>query len=194
MPAGMQDYFGKKLGRWVGKHMANLSPIDLAQESGRRKLRSAGNAGFFRGADQLGKAVSQKNTELKGLGLKYTWGDYFTGKNIDDIIMPTRRRMVHGADGGIASVGGLDEKLRQKRMRYRIGVPAILGAGALLDTVIGPNPASDASRGAMTAGAVLGTGAALSRFGGTAGKWSGVGLFGYSALNVLRSGDQWGPF
>jgi len=198
MIAGMRDYMGGKLGRFVRKQLSHLSPIDLAESEARQKLRTSfgrnvpsrswrqdavleTGEGFWGGTQSMFEYGSQQASKVKG---NYTLGDYFTGKNFSD--------MMEGSSGW--RTGDQLKQLQRRRMMSRIGIPGIIGGGAALDMTIGENPISNVGRSALSGGMTLGVGAGMSRFGGKAGTVGAAALFGYSTINALRGGDQIGPF
>jgi len=167
---GMPDFFGKKLGNWVAGAFAHLSPIDLAAGETATKIATAAKSGGAIGAG--GEILGAIRGAIKNRG-KYTIGDWFQGYNIDE------------AREGLAS------SVRQKRLAMRVGIPALAGVAGVSGLVAPGNPLDSIASGALQVGAFATTTAVL---GSGVHHGLGAAYAAWGGLNMMRSGNNMGPF
>lgn len=163
---GMVDFFGKKLGGFVRHAASHLSPVDLHDMAGLSRLKnSARNLDF--------KSMVQEVRNRAGGAGKFTIGKYLTGFNADDI--------------GRGAASALSDNTRMIRAAMRIGIPTGIGFAAAFGT---DNPLGRAVGGIGQLGLhTVGTAAM-----GAMNPYAGMGYAGWAGLNLLRSGDNMGPF
>lgn len=187
MLKGMANFFGKSgLGTSMLRGARRLNPLDINAATAARKMQGVEGAmnspnGFimrraktsqrmFRGAGTSWKQLGRDSLEFGK--------DYFRGHNISDML----------ANQGVPGLRRTTAYEIRKNMLTRRTVGAALAgtaAGALYE-----NPLSDISGAGLrlgTHGTIMG---ALGSRNRTAGAVYGV----WSGLNMLRSGDNFGPF
>lgn len=166
----VQDFFGKKLGGWVYNAAAHLSPIDLRAGELGTKIASAWDKG---GMVDAGGAVFGALKSAIGSRGSYSIGDWFAGRNIGE------------------TAGAITGSIRNARIAARVGVPAAMGLAGFSGLVSPDNPLDRLSR----TGLGLGTNAAVAGIMGNRVGWAaGAAYAGWTGLNVLRPGDNFGPF
>ena len=165
---GMRDFFGKKLGGWVAQSFAHLSPIELAAGENATKIATAAKGGVVNaGAEILGMIKGA----IKNRG-DYKIGDWFQGFNIGE------------------SREGLAATVRRQRVAMRVGMPATIGLSAVMGAIAPGNPLDVISKTAISAGAAATTAGILGRQ-----NWGlGAAYAAWGGLNILRAGDNFGPF
>lgn len=166
---GMKDFFGKKLGSMFLNTMSHLSPIDLHAGEMATKIATAHSAGGDFAA--AGTIFSGITNAIRNRG-SYKVGDWFRGANIGE------------------NIGTLSEEVMRRRQMVRIGIPAVAGAAAVSRAFMPDTPLDTMASGTLQIGTNFATAAMLGRFDYRAG-------MGYSLVagyNMLRPGNNWGPF
>ena len=181
MIPGMKNFFGEKMGRFVGSHATHMSPIKMQHlKSAHSALRAEGNSHLKSayGAMKAGWQGGQQLRKAQGLN-PYMISDYFGGRNMMD---------------GLHGVKAASAEVMKRRKLTRLAVPGVVVGGAALSAVIGDNPLSAGARTATTAAAVTGVAGAMGRWGGTAGAVGSAALMAAAGINLVRRGDNLGPF
>jgi hypothetical protein len=75
-------------------------------------------------------------------------------------------------------------------MAMRVGIPALMGVSTLSGFVAPGNPLDTIARTGIQAGAHAIVASTL----GVVYPWAAAGYVGFAGLNMLRPGDNWGPF
>jgi len=166
---GMKDFFGKKLGSYVYNAMSHLSPVEIRTGTGRALIdRVYGSHGMM-GA---GKVAMRRIRRGLGNAEGYSFGDWFSGHNVGD------------------TADTLSKSLRQTRAAWRIGTGATFGVAALSSVVAPGNPLDVTSRSAIQLGGHTMAAAAL----GSVNPYAGAAYAGWAGLNMIRPGNNMGPF
>ena len=166
---GMRDFFGKKLGKWVYSQAAHLAPITLTKGHAQKAIQGA-----YKSEGLLGGGVAAFGQIREGIQRRgsYSFGDWFTGLNI-------------GEDAQT-----LSNSLRNSRMAMRIGLPALAGVSAASSIIAPGNPLDTVARTGLQVGAHTIAAATL----GQVHPWAGAAYAGYAGFNLLRRGNNIGPF
>jgi hypothetical protein len=165
-----RDFFGKKLGGWVYKSFAHLSPIDLhAGDVGKAVAKGFDEGGWAGGIGQIFGAVKGA---VKNRG-SYSIGDWFAGRNIGE------------------AEGAITDSIRHARVAMRVAPLAAMGVAAASGVLAPDNPLDRMAR----AGLALGTHATIAGALGRGVGWGASAAYSAAAgLNMLRPGDNLGPF
>lgn len=160
--------------------MGAVSPIELfASEQSGKLLRGVGEIGADMSA--LGRGYQGSSRSMLA--------DYFAGHDLG--------RVARGA----SSPGYVDAIMKdaayrsamQRNQALRVGAVGSAALAYPVSWVAGDGPLTRAGdTGVGVATAAVGAGV-LSHFGGV-GKAAGWGFLGMSVANMIRGGDQWGPF
>lgn len=167
---GVQDFFGKKLGGWVYEAAAHLSPVELrAGATGARIAESFSKGGPMEAGKQIFGAIK---SAVKTRG-EYSVGDWFTGRNIGE------------------AADGISSSIRNARIGMRVGVPAAIGLAGVSGLLAPDNPLDRLSRTGLQLGGHTAVAGLLGRH---VGWGAGAAYAGAAGLNILRPGDNLGPF
>lgn len=188
------DFFGKKMGRMMTRAVANFSPIELAARNQAHKGSMQGMArsrstwkGFWTGVGESRALRRQAG------GGNYSLRDYFSGFNVEDAAS-SRRWGTAGVNNNNGMILGgmskLPEQIRMRRQAFRVGVPAALVGGAALNMAVGDNPISRT----VSTTSSLAIAGGMTAVAGRVNPYAGLLVGGWSALNALQRGNQFGPF
>lgn len=195
------ESFGQSLRRGVAGYVDAINPIRTFASQQRRKL-----------AAEIGKAGvgferrAARNTVAKSIPMGKRMSAYFNGYNMDDIV-PSGVRGVARMDRHSA----LYSQVAAKRALTRKVTAGVLGAATIgtlafgRDNIVSEGGISGTAIGAtgLAAGGIASLGAkrTITSAKGVktaiANPFAAAGaaaLVGFSAINMYRSGDQWGPF
>lgn len=164
------DFFGKKLGGWVYQAAAHLSPIELRAGELGTKIATAWDKGGM--AEAGGEIFGALKSAIGSRG-SYSIGDWFAGRNIGE------------------TAGAITGSIRNARIATRVGIPAAMGVAGLSGLVAPDNPLDRLSRTGLQIGAHATMAGAL---GNRVGWGAGAAYAGWTGLNMLRPGDNFGPF
>jgi len=154
-----------------------VSPIELFAANQGGKLA--------RGVGELPAAFASLTRQYKATG-RNMLGDYFAGHSL---------QRVAAAGGDVSSMmqDAAYQTLMQRNQALRMGVVGSAAMAYPVSFVTGDSAVTrmgDAGVGATAA--MVGAGALAHMPGGL--RHAGWGFIGLSAFNLVRSGDQWGPF
>lgn len=190
--------------RVAGAELANaLSPVRLFNTralGGMRARQALGSAmpnAFPRGSLMHRNAAFRMNEAARVVGSQGiipTIKNYFAGHYIDQLVPTGINRPGRGASRNMY------QAITRKNAAYRKGAAAALGAMTVGSMVFGANsliPTLGSS--VLTAGATMGATAGVMELGAMTGNPYVGGLVGgafaaKSVYNLMRSGDQVGPF
>lgn len=173
----------KKLGGWVSHGMASMGPVDLHASDSWRKARSAMGtenpfALFGLGAMQNWKAGAEfaahraSNPAIKGYGI----ADWFKGATYQD---------------KIAMASGPATSTMMKAMQNRALIRGGAVASIVAPMVFGSDSLPGRMAGMARGAAFHATGAAAMS---TVSPLAGAMYAGFAGINMIRRGDNWGPF
>lgn len=172
----------RKLGGWVSHGMAAMSPVDLMKDAGWRGMRDEGNVwgtlgatvGMSRGGAAQFAAARAANPAIKS----YSMGDWFRGRTYNDLT-------------AMAQPGYKASSAMMKAMQNR----AMIRGGATA-AMVGPMLfGEDTLPGSMTRTARnVGIHATIASSLTPISPLAGAMYAGFAGVNMLRRGDNFGPF
>lgn len=201
------ENFGQSLRRGVAGYVDAINPIRTFASQQRRKL--AAEVGQKAGTMYQRKAI--RNNASKAIPFGKRLSAYFNGYNMDDLTQSGAR----GISRMERPAGSLSKKLYSqvaaKRAMTRRVTAGVLGAATVGTMVFGrDNIVSEGGLSGTTLGltglaaggmASLGSKRTITSARGIStsvanpfATGGAAALVGFTALNMYRSGDQWGPF
>jgi len=196
--------FGAKLGFAIGNYFESMSPTmgkhTMAAMGMPRGVRM-GQGGFTDAVDagtdylkKLGGAWSAMSSEFS-MGQRTS--NYFRGGNVEDLLYSKASGTTGGAleSLGILPTAGRGllsaSEIMQQRSWNRIGTTAAAGAVGLNQVFAGDSAVGGAVGFAAKAGMHAGVGYGARALGHPK---VGMGYWGLAGINMIRSGDNYGPF
>jgi len=185
--SGFTSYFGRQgLGKTLLRGAASMNPIDIARGVG---ARGAGNretsmgTHFMKqvGATMRGAGTTWKSARQKGMGFTDMAKHYWKGHNLSDV----------AADLGVEGMRRTPKGDIRRNMFVRRTVLGAMGASTAASYMMGSdnavsNTVGFAQQGLVHAGVSAGLGAYKPGLGAAYAGWAG--------LNMMRRGDNFGPF
>jgi hypothetical protein len=200
---GIIDSFGQGLRRTAEKYIDNINPIRMFNMQQGHKLRADLGGSYSR---RVGPAMLGRTTRARAGRQSVPTGKriqaYFNGYNMDDLSgLPEHGNMMSMSRMERAGSRGhsLYAKVAAKRAGVRRVSAGILGAATVGTMVFGrDNLVSEAGISGVSLGGVGLASAGIAELGhrsghGRAGAMGAAALVGWTALNMYRSGDNWGP-
>ena len=198
MIAGMRNFFGAgKLGNKILRTMEALSPIEIHYGTGARVLETTATTGMAGSTDRV-FALMSDTMEKFGKSWKSARGradpvsfselatSYLKGYNIDDIAAGVHKAAFSGLSKPMQATINRRQAIRQ----VGLGALGVYGGASLL---LGEsNPIRQVGDFAATTAVHAGIGAGIGAM--TGSPWGMYGYFGLAAVNMLREGDNFGPF
>lgn len=188
----MLNRFATGLRRAVGGAVHDLSPIRLFNMQQARKLGDnlAGHA--------MPRALPRGIDRARRYRMAHSFGDrvsdWLGGHFQDDLAGPRLKKIRKG------TVSEVYKRAAASRAMQRRTAVGVLGAATIGSMVFGPdNGISAGANAAITVGGVSVAAAGIAEGGMRAGRpatgaLGAAGLVGWTALNMYRSGNNFGPF
>ena len=171
-----------------------ISPVRLFNMQQARKLGGDLSRSAMPGAGTLRSGMTRWQA-AKGFAAGSSWGDvagaYWRGQHLEDFSRPGYSRI---------SSSAIYERMASRNATIRRTAVGVLGAATVGSMFFGKdNVVSGVGRAGTTMGLAAGASAYMMErsFRGPAGgafRMGSYGLAGLTVMNMLRSGDQMGPF
>jgi len=185
MIPGMANFFGKKgLGSSILRGAQRLNPIDLQRGQAARAFQhitdtSGGARHNYQAARKTHRGVGPSWSGRGGYGPSVR--GYFAGDNLSDM----------ASNMGMSGLGRTSAAARRKNMLTRRTVAGVAGGGLAAGLLFGEG--NGISNAATAGGQVAGHGAMMGLI-GRANPMAGAAYGAWAGLNMVRPGNNMGPF
>lgn len=186
------------LGKIARDFVENITPIRAFAVEQEGKL-AAETAGMGFRAD-YGEALSSSLLQYKKAG-RSALADWWGGHNLERVGeaiqgIPEKNFSSKAVGESIEALVGNPEyaQARMRQMYYRRIAVGALAAGTVGQAFMGDNIVSDAGSTMTSAAIGFVPAGLLTKSGSPGARALGWGIASYSAFNMVRPGDNWGPF